>query len=169
MKRMHGGVLVLALLAGRAPWGSAQHKPLPTQPAPAAAPDAAPEMAALTVDVVGRIPSVDRENLKKYWPAVEIRTKERWMQGLPADAKPPESAAGQAKITAIVHTDGRVTNVAVESSAGKASLDRAARLAIVNAAPFDAFPYGIATDAVKVRFTFVYNGGAVAPAAPSVK
>jgi TonB family protein len=167
MKQMQSGVLVLALLAGLGPLGSAQHKPLPTQPAPA--PGAVPEAAALTVDVVSRIPSVDRENLKNYWTGVESRTKERWMQGLPADAKPPESAAGQVKITAIVHTDGRVTNVAVESSAGKASLDRAARLAIMNTAPFDAFPYGIATDAVKVRFTFVYNGGAAPPPAPSVQ
>jgi len=133
-------------------------KALPTQPPAAAKPAGDPE--TLAVEVANQIPPVDHDNLKAYWPVVEDRTKAQWMHGLPALAKPPQLTAGEVRITCWVHTDGRVTNLAVEQSSGKAALDRAALAAITATSPYDAFPYGIAVEQVKVRFTFVYNGGA---------
>jgi TonB family protein len=170
MKQIHGGLLVMALMvlgfqAGTAEGSSAgggnpaqKSKALPMQPPAPAKPAGDPE--TLAVEVANQIPPVDRDNLKAYWPVVEDRTKAQWMHGLPALAKPPQLAAGEVRVTCWVHTDGRVTNAAVEQSSGKAALDRAALVAITGSAPFDPFPYGIAVEQVKVRFTFVYNGGA---------
>ncbi|HEX4310012.1 MAG TPA: TonB family protein [Acidobacteriaceae bacterium] len=167
MKRVNGGVLVMALMvlgfqAGMAEGSSAgqaqKSKALPMQPPAADKPAGDPE--TLVVEVVNHVPPVDRDNLKGYWPAVEDRTKAQWMHGLPAVAKPPQSVGGEVRVTCWVHTDGRVTNMAVEQTSGKSALDRAALAAISGSAPYDSFPYGIAVDQVKVRFTFVYNGGA---------
>jgi TonB family protein len=140
-------------------------KALPEEPQGAARAPSDPE--TLTVEVVNRIPPVDRDNLKGYWPTVEDRTKAQWMHALPTLAKPPQSVGGEVMITCWIHTDGRVTNLATEQASGKTALDRAARAAITGSAPYDAFPYGIAVDQVRVRFTFVYNGG-VTSAIPDV-
>jgi TonB family protein len=169
MKRVQGGVLValmvLGFQAGMAEGSSAsggsqaqKSKALPVQPPATDKPAGDPE--TLAVEVVNHIPPVDRDNLKGYWPAVEGRTKAQWMHALPALAKPPQLAGGEVRITCWVHTDGRVTNMTVEQPSGKPALDRAAFAAITGSAPYDSFPYGIAVDQVKVRFTFVYNGGA---------
>lgn len=157
MNRMHGGALVLglAILAGAAPSGRAQNPPGREGQA-----ETATEPAVLTVDVVNQIPPVDRENLKSYWAGVESKTKDRWTRGMPEAAKPPKSTPGEVKIDCWIHTDGRVTGMTLEQPSGNTALDRAAWAAITGTSPYDAFPYGIAVDQVKVRFTFEYNGGA---------
>lgn len=154
-------ILALALAAAAAPWSSAQKAGSPAAPPAAQAPAVvqAPEPERLTVNLVNRVPDVDRSNLKAYWPVVEQRAKEQWMQILPQAAKPPLSTGGEVKILGWLHTDGRVTNLALEQRSGTAALDRAAWAAITGSAPFDAFPYGISVNQVRVRFTFTYNEG----------
>jgi TonB family protein len=110
---------------------------------------------------------VDRENLASYRAAVESRTKEQWLKVLPAQARPPQSTPGEVKIICWVHTDGRVTNMTLEQASGKVALDRAAWAAITGSAPYDAFPYGIAVDQVRMRFTFMYNGGPASEQTPA--
>ncbi|HEY1809663.1 MAG TPA: energy transducer TonB, partial [Acidobacteriaceae bacterium] len=125
---------------------------------------------SITVDVVGRLFSEDQTNLNDYWPALEKKTKDAWLSLMPAEAQPPQSAPGTVRILCVVHTDGSVTGMAMEQKSGKAPLDRAAWAAIRGSAPYDPFPSGISTDRVKVRFTFLYNGGnAVTPMVDGVR
>lgn len=115
--------------------------------------------AAVAVEIVNRIPPEDKDNLKGYWAGVETRTGERWQHM--AEAK---TATDAVRITGWIHTDGRITGLAVEHGSGKVSVDRAAVSAVAEAAPFDPFPYGIAVEEVKVRFTL--GAGAAAPGTP---
>jgi TonB family protein len=156
MSRITRGMAGLALLLtmGAAAWGQSS---APAAAAGSPQDNAAPE--TVRVQLVNRIPTVDRGNLKDYWTAVQSQTKDRWMQGLPALARPPASTAGEVKIEAWLHTDGRVTGMVLEQGSGKVALDRAAWAAITGSAPYDAFPYGISVNQVRVRFTFLYNGG----------
>jgi TonB family protein len=131
--------------------------------APAKAPAAqtpAPDQNSITVDMVGQLFSEDQNNLSDYWPALEKRTKDTWEGLMPAMAQPPQSTPGTVRIICVVHTDGTVSNMTLEQRSGKTPLDRAAWAAITRSAPYDAFPSGISTDKVRVRFTFLYNGGA---------
>jgi len=155
MKRIEGGVLVLALTLAAGAAGQNAGSPAKGAPGPNAAPDA----GSLTVEFANQIPPVDRQNLQSYRAGVESRTKGEWLRRLPAIAKPPQSPQGAVGITCWVHTDGRVTGMMLEQPSGKVVLDRAAWAAIVSSSPYDAFPYGIAVDQVKMRFTFTYNGG----------
>ncbi len=120
-----------------------------------------PAQNSITVDVVGQLFSEDQTNLNDYWPALEKRTKDTWLSLMPEQAQPPQSLPGTVRILCVVHTDGSVTNMVLEQRSGKAALDRAAWAAITRSVPYDAFPSGISTDKVKVRFTFLYNGGTV--------
>jgi TonB family protein len=123
----------------------------------------APEANTVSVALAGSVPLEDRKNLKDYWAALENRTKQQWLVVLPVEARPPVSRPGTVVIEAMVHTDGRVTNMALKEPSGRPPLDRAAWAAITRSAPYQAFPYGIAVDEAKVRFTFVYNQGAATP------
>jgi len=156
MKALRDGALfvAVALMAG-ALAGVAQN-PGPSKTLPGAGP--APEARSVSVEVVNQVPPVDRQNLQTYWTGVASRTKEHWL--LPALARPPQSTPGEVKIECWVHTDGSVTGMHLEQPSGKPALDRAALAAIRNSLPYDAYPYGISVDQVRVRFTFVYNGGA---------
>jgi TonB family protein len=162
MKRMQSEILALAFLAMAigAPVGRAQNPPAPAKGTPSAG--APTDQETLVVEVVNNLPAVDRSNLKAYWAGVENRTHSKWIQALPALAKPPQSTPGMVKIDCLIHTDGRVTGMTLEQPSGKAALDRAAWAAIAGSAPYDAYPYGISVEQVKVRFTFVYNGGSTA-------
>lgn len=161
MKRLRGETLVLALavLAAGVPAGMAQNP----APAPAGAPhaDEASDPAILKVELVSRVPPVDKGNLQPYWADVANQVKERWVQLLPAAARPPASTPGTVKYLGWIHTDGRVTGLTLEQPSGNAALDRAARAAITGSAPLEAFPYGISVQQVKARFIFIYNGGAL--------
>jgi TonB family protein len=114
-----------------------------------------PAKGTASADFANQIPAVDRANLQDYKATLESRTKQRWLH-----AKPPVSTPGLVKITCWVHTDGSVTGMTLEGPSGKVALDRAAWAAITGSAPYDAFPYGIAVDEVRMRFTFSYNGAA---------
>jgi len=153
----------LAVLAGGLAWGYGQN----AAPAKGAAKDAAQQEPAeaetLEVALVGRIAPSDRDNLQPYLPDVVAATKEKWMGALPPAAEPPESAAGTVKYLCWLHTDGSVTGLVLEQGSGHIALNRAARAAITGSAPYEAFPYGISVQQVRVRFTFAYNGG-TAPA-----
>jgi len=117
-----------------------------------------PEAAAVGVEIVNSIPPDDRQNLKGYWAGVQNKTGQRWQHTAAAKAA---VGSDEVKITGWIHTDGRVTGLAVEHGSGKASVDRAAMGAINGSAPYEPFPYGIAVEQVKVRFTF--GSGAPAP------
>jgi TonB family protein len=182
MKRIHGGVLVLglALFAGSA---YAQAPPLPGQkpqdqsgqkkretnppsplPGQKGQDENAPgEAGGLSVEVVNRIPAADRDNLKAYWPDVESKTKERWLHTLSGPSKSLADTQGEVKIVGWIHTDGSASGLVVEHTSGNKALDRAALRAITGSAPYDPFPYGIAVDEVKVRFTFDVSGGPPEP------
>jgi TonB family protein len=159
---MQSEILALAFLAMAigAPLGKAQNPLTPAKRAPSAG--APSDQETLAVEVVSNLSAVDKSNLKLYWAGVESRTHSRWIQVLPALAKPPQSTPGVVKIDCLVHTDGRVTGMTLEQASGKVALDRAGWAAITGSAPYDAYPYGISVEQVKVRFTFVYNGGAAA-------
>ncbi|MFZ0630197.1 MAG: TonB family protein [Acidobacteriaceae bacterium] len=158
MRMTYGKALLLgaAIVLAATPAGWSQQNAPVAKPA-AQAPKSDP--ASLTVDVVGRLFSEDRSNLRDYWPALEQRTKDSWLAAMPDEAQPPQSTAGTVRIFCVVHTDGSVSGMTLEQKSGKAALDRAAWAAITGSAPYDPFPSGISTDHVKVRFTFVYNGG----------
>jgi TonB family protein len=161
MKLAYGTALALGMamtLGLQAGWAQ-QPKAPADKGAEVQAPESAP--SSITVDVVGKLFSEDQANLKDYWSALEKRTNDTWQTVMPAEAQPPESEPGTVRILCVVHTDGRVTNIVLEQRSGKVLLDRAAVAAIQRSAPYDAFPYGISTDRVKVRFTFLYNGGTV--------
>jgi TonB family protein len=159
MKRLRVETLVLALAlpAAAVPAARAQNSPA----APVGAPhrDQAPDAENLTVELVNRIPPVDKGNLQSYWADVESQIRRQWIQVLPAAARPPASTPGTVKYLAWIHTDGRVTGLALEQPSGNAALDRAAQAAIKGSVPLEAFPYGISVRQVKARFTFIYNGG----------
>jgi TonB family protein len=160
MKRSSGFALLwLAIMATAAATGSAQNTqnaPAPPPKSPAAA--SSPE--TVTADFTNTLLPEDRQNLRPYKAILEKKTTQSWLGILPAQAKPPVSTPGQVRITCWVHTDGRVTGMALEHSSGKVALDRAAWGAVTSSVPYQAFPYGIAVDQVRVRFTFDYNGGA---------
>jgi TonB family protein len=166
MKRVHGEILALVFLAIAIgmPLGKAQNPAAPAKGAPSAG--TAADEETLAVEVVDSLSAVDRSNLKAYWAGVQSRTQSRWIHALPALAKPPQSAPGMVKIDCWVHTDGRVTGLKLEQPSGKAALDRAAWAAITGSAPYGAYPYGISVEQVKVRFTFVYNGGTTTSQTP---
>jgi TonB family protein len=153
------GILAIsfAVMAIGTQMGMAQNAGSPPKAAPK---KAAPEPEIVTVEVVKRTTPEDQANLKGYWTGVQGRTKDRWLPVVPQEAKPPLSTPGVVKIECWVHTDGRVTNMVLAQPSGKVALDHAAWAAITGSAPYDAFPYGIGVDQVKVRFTFTYNGGA---------
>ncbi|HEX4039267.1 MAG TPA: TonB family protein [Acidobacteriaceae bacterium] len=157
MRTIHRGIAVLALVlvAGAIPWAKAQNPGSAAPPASQENPPPDPE--TVSVQIVNHISQVDRGNLKGYWTAVEQRTKERWLQSLPRQGK--DAASGEVKVTAWVHTDGRVTGLAMEQPSGNAALDRTARAAITGSVPYDPFPYGISVNQVRVRFTFTSNAG----------
>jgi TonB family protein len=161
MKLAYGKALVMgaAMVLAAAPLGWSQQNAPAASPPAAQAPESPP--SSLAVDVVGKLFSEDQSNLQAYFPALEKRTQDNWLGAMPAEAQPPISAAATVKILCVVHTDGSVTNMVLEQRSGKAPLDRAALAAIRRSAPFDAFPSGISTDRVKLRFTFLYNGGTV--------
>lgn len=145
------GLTVMLLVASWTLAGSAQKSQAPAKPAEAADPTANAE--TLSVSFANSVPSEDRKNLEGYKATLAGKTKQRWLQ-----AKPPSSMSAAVRITCWVHTDGRVTGMTLESRSGNAALDRAAMAAITGSAPYDAFPYGIAVDQVRMRFTFSYNG-----------
>jgi TonB family protein len=159
MKGIGGRRLILALVvaACAAQGGWAQNPGPVEKTAPGKGAAQTPEEKALNVEAMNQLTRVDRENLQGYWAAVNSRTKEHWL--LPALARPPQSTPGVVEIECWVHTDGRVTNMVLVQPSGKVPLDRAAWAAITGSAPYEAFPYGIGVDRVKVRFTFLYNGG----------
>ncbi|HEX3663023.1 MAG TPA: energy transducer TonB [Acidobacteriaceae bacterium] len=160
MKLAYGTTLVLAMaMALGVPPGRAQQQAAPADQTAAQAPEA--DQNSLTVEVAGHLFSDDRANLKDYWATLEQRTKDSWLAMMPAEAQPPQSLPGTVRILAVVHTDGSVSNLMLEQRSGKEPLDRAAWAAITRSAPYDAFPSGISTVKVKVRFTFSYNGGTV--------
>lgn len=167
MKRRFSGVrmVVLALGVLAIPCGWAQEKPgkappaLPGQKGTNANP-AEQEQAAVAVEIATPIPPADRENLKGYWAGVRSKTGQRWLHTAAARTV----GSDEVKITGWIHTDGRVTGLAVEHGSGKAAVDRAAISAISGAAPYEPFPYGIAVEQVKVRFTF--GSSAPAPGTP---
>ena len=169
MNRIAGNVLVLGLALGviAIPCGRTQEKPgkalpaLPGQKGSNANP-AEQEQGAVAVEIVKSIPPADRENLQGYWAGVQSKTGQRWLRM--AAAKTAAAASDQVKITGWIHTDGRVTGLKVERGSGNATVDRAAMGAITGAAPYEPFPYGIAVEQVKVRFTF--GTGAPAPGTP---
>lgn len=148
-------VMMAGAQAGWAQQGAPAAKPAGTQ---AQTPEENPNNVA--VEPVGHLFGEDRSNLKDYWATVESRTKDSWKAVFPAAARPPRAQGGVVKIEAVVHTDGRVTNMVLEQPSGKVQLDRAAWAAITRSVPYAAFPYGISVDEAKVRFTFSYNGGA---------
>jgi len=156
MKRSLGFTMLL-LVASWVATAGAQQSNAPAKGAPAADSTAGAEL--VSVDFANQIPEVDRANLQDYRQTLESRTNQRWLH-----VKPPVPTPGQVKITCWVHTDGRVTGMTLQQPSGKVALDRAALATITASAPFDAFPYGIAVDEVKMRFTFNYNGVAAAPA-----
>lgn len=165
MKRRWSKVWVVAVVAvlGAAQAGWSQQTPPANKPA-AQAPEA--DANTLTVEVAGKLFSEDQSNLQDYWAALQQKTRDAWQAAMPAIAQPPQSAAGTVKILCVVHTDGSVSGITVEQKSGKPALDRAAWSALSRSAPFDAFPSGISTDKVRLRFTFSYNGGtAVVPLA----
>jgi TonB family protein len=147
-------LLGVALGAAAIPCGYAQDKPGKTPPAlpgqKAHDANSAPEAAPVGVETVTPIPPADRDNLKSYWLAVGMRTGQRWQRTAAAKT----AGSGAVTVTGWIHTDGRVTGLALEHRSGKASVDRAAMEAIAGSAPYDAFPYGIAVEQVKVRFSF---------------
>lgn len=163
MKLAHGTALVLgtAMALGAVQTGWSQQQAAPADKAGAQVAPQAPasEPNSITVDVVGHLFSEDQTNLQGYWSALEKRTQDTWQGLIPGEAQPPQSMPGTVRILCIVHTDGSVSNMQLEQRSGKTPLDRAAWAAITRSAPFDAFPSGISTDKVKVRFTFLYNGG----------
>ncbi|HZZ40559.1 MAG TPA: energy transducer TonB [Acidobacteriaceae bacterium] len=173
MKLTHGKAVVLGtammLSAVQVGWTQQQAAPADKAGAQAAqAPESDPN--SITVDVVGRLFSEDQSNLQGYWPALEKRTQDTWQGLMPAQTQPPQSVPGTVRILCVVHTDGSVSNMQLEQRSGKTPLDRAAWAAITRSAPYDAFPSGISTDRVKVRFTFLYNGGsAVTPLVKGVR
>lgn len=161
MKLLCGKALVLGItmVLGAAPIAWSQQD----APADKSAPQAPQsDQNSITVDVVGHLFSEDQTNLQDYWPALEKRTNDRWTSLMPAQAQPPQSVAATVRILCVVHTDGTVSNMSLEQRSGKPALDRAAWAAIAGSAPYDSFPSGISADKVKVRFTFLYNGGAAA-------
>jgi len=163
--RAGSALLAFAAMLGTMAWGRAQT----VSPTPAAAVEShpAPEPETISVQLLNRIPEVDRSNLKQYWPAVEGRAKDQWLQALPRLAK--SLSPGEVRVVCWVHTDGRVTNVALEDRSGNASLDRSALAAVTGSAPFDAFPYGISVSQVRVRFTFNYDEASGGNAGNSTK
>lgn len=171
MKRLWGkvGLLAIAAAVGAAQLGWSQQV-APGEKPPAHTQPPAADANSLTVDVVGKLFSEDQSNLQDYWPSLEQKTKDTWLAAMPPIAQPPQSMGGTVSILCVVHTDGSVSGMSLEEKSGKVALDRAAWAAIRRSAPFDAFPSGISTDKVKVRFTFSYNGGIpVAPAVDGVK
>lgn len=177
MKRIHIRVLVLGLALGsvslyaqtpplpgqkpQPPSNQKKQEPKQTPPLPGQKQNSldVAEAGGPSVEIVSRIPAEDRENLKGYWPQVESKTKDAWLHAMAGPLKSIASAQGDVRILGWIHTDGSATGLTVERSSGSKALDRAAIHAITEAAPFDAFPYGIAVDEVKVRFTFGTSGG----------
>jgi TonB family protein len=172
MRRISGGFIVLglAMVAGSL---HAQAPSLPgkgTQTTPdQKKPDAtASTPGSVAVEIANQIPPADRDNLKGYWPVVQNKTKQQLVRVMPAAAKPPLSTTGEVKIVAWLHTDGSLTGMTLEHPSGKVALDRAAWAAVAGSMPYDPFPYGIAVDQIKVRFTIGFNGASQADGSKSV-
>lgn len=84
-----------------------------------------------------------------YMVALQRRIKTNWHH--------PESSAPTRVIVEFrISTDGDVCDLKLVNSSGKAPVDRAALLAVQDAAPFPALPNGSPSD-VDIRFNFDYN------------
>ena len=111
----------------------------------------------MAVEIVKAIPPVDRENLKGYWAGVQGKTG----SGGCARRRPKSRGRfGPGEDHRLDSHGWPGDRYGGGARSGNAALDRAAMGAITGAAPYESFPYGIAVDQVKVRFTFRTGTGA---------
>ena len=121
------------------------------------------------VEIVENVPQPDRSILQKsVLPAMARQTKATWLPLVPPEAQPPRLVRGIVSIQFTLHSDGTVSGMKIERSAGIVALDRAAWAAIV-ATPHTAFPTDMALQSVRMRMVFVYNEEQPAPASDSDK
>ncbi|WP_158790012.1 energy transducer TonB [Granulicella sp. L60] len=123
--------------------------------------DASPESGEQehnTLEIVENVPQPDRSILEKaVIPQLARQTKATWLSLIPGEAQAPRLARGIVSIQFTLHSDGTVSAMKIERSAGIVALDRAAWAAIVGS-PRTAFPSDMALQSVRMRMVFLYNG-----------
>jgi TonB family protein len=85
----------------------------------------------------------------------KIRT--HWYELIPEAAKAPSMKKGGVTIGFRVMEDGRIEDSKIYESSGDASLDEAARQAVVASNPLSALPADFACNYADLRFHFYYN------------
>jgi TonB family protein len=112
-----------------------------------------------TLEIVENVQQPDRSILEKaVIPQLARQTKATWLALIPEEARAPRLARGIVSIQFTLHSDGTVSAMKIERSAGIVALDRAGWAAIV-ATPHTAFPSDMALQSVRMQMVFVYNGG----------
>jgi TonB family protein len=97
------------------------------------------------IEIVENVPQPDRSILEKsVLPAMARQTKATWLPLVPPEAQPPRLARGIVSIQFTLHSDGTVSAMKIERSAGIVALDRAAWAAIVGTPHTGSVQHGIA-------------------------
>jgi TonB family protein len=121
-----------------------------------------------TVEIVENVPQADRSILEKaVIPQLARQTKATWLPLISEEARAPRFSRGIVSIQFTLHSDGTVSAMKTERSAGIVALDRAAWAAIV-ATPHTAFPSDMALQSVRMRMVFLYNEEQPSPTPDSV-
>ena len=92
-----------------------------------------------------------------YLQRVLQAVRENWYAVIPPSAMPPILKRGKVSVDFSILKNGQAAGIAYVSSSGDVALDRAAYGGITASNPFPPLPSEFAGQALRLRFTFLYN------------
>ena len=100
----------------------------------------------------------DNQDLSPYLSKLCIEVKQGWLSVMPVEVHPKKR--GIVAVRFSLSGDGKFDKqfpLVVEASSGDKTLDKAARAAVLSAAPFRKLPKAFSGTRLDLRFTFYYN------------
>lgn len=96
-------------------------------------------------------------DFRPYMKRLRYTVAEHWDPLIPAVALPPTSKSGTTIFEFDIGKKGNLLNMQLKQSSDDASLDEAARGALVTAAPFPALPAKFSGEYLRLKACFYYN------------
>jgi TonB family protein len=131
-------------------------QPLPTSndstPPQKTTPDQKPSGCGLKI-----LSDTQGVDFRPYITRLKNIVQNHWDPLIPAVAMPPTSKSGTTIFELEVGKNGNVSNMKLKQSSDDASLDEAARGALVTAEPFPALPAEFSGEYLRLRACFYYN------------
>lgn len=100
----------------------------------------------------------DNQDISPYLSKLCIEVKQGWLSVMPVEVHPKKR--GIVAVRFSLSRDGKFDTqfpLVVETSSGDKTLDKAAKAAVLSAAPFRKLPKSFSGTRVDLRFTFYYN------------